>query len=107
MPVMLVVFDPDGFPIDTRGSKLIDPDVVAITGAEFWRVSHDLSEALGARIDRVSVRAGPLRFEIAFGLDTGYAIVIDEVAASLLELSEEAVLEEDEGRALEANSSPQ
>ncbi len=89
MPVMLVVFDPDGLPVDVRGAELLDPDVVAMTGAAFWRISADVSEALGARVDRVSVRAGPLRLEIAFGVDAGYAVVIDEVAAALLEAGEE------------------
>ncbi|AEM39070.1 hypothetical protein Pyrfu_1208 [Pyrolobus fumarii 1A] len=93
MPVMLVVFDPDGLPVDVRGAELLDPELVAAIGATLWRVSGEIGESLGSRVDRVSLRAGPLHLELKFGVDAGYAVVIDEVAAGLVGLPEDDAAE--------------
>lgn len=85
MPAMLVVFDQDGMPLDVKGVRLVDEDMVASLAAEYWRVSNEAGEALGARVSRLTVRAGSLRLEMSFGVDAGYVIVVDEGIAELLE----------------------
>ena len=100
MPAMLVVFDEDGMPLEVRGVRLLDAEIVAAIGAEYWRLSSEAGEALGARVARVTVRAGSLRLEMSFGAEAGYAILVDEGLAQLLE--EEGGEEEPEAEALEA-----
>ena len=85
MPAMLVVFDQDGMPLDVKGVRLVDEDLVASIAASYWRVSGEAGEALGARVSRVSIRAGTLRLEMSFGAEAGYVIVVDEGLAELLD----------------------
>ncbi len=103
MPAMLVIFDEDGMPLEVRGVKLVDAEVVAAIGAEYWRLSGEVGEALGARVSRVTVRAGSLRLEMSFGAEAGYAILVDEGLAQLLEEEDASGDEEQpEAEALEA-----
>ncbi len=93
MPVMLVVFDQDGMPLDVKGLRLFDAEAIAAVGATIWSVSGEVGELLGARVSRMSLRAGSVEVELRFGAEAGYALVIDEAIAALMEAAGE---EEDE-----------
>ncbi len=102
MPVMLVVFDRDGLPLDVKGANILDADAVAAAGATLWSVAGEIGEVLGGRVSLIALRAGSVEMEVRFGVDAGYALVVDEAIAALLEEVDEEGGEEESSLTEEA-----